>query len=114
MDNNLRNTLLLDLYGQLLTKNQYDVLDLYYNNDYSLSEIGELLSISRQGVRDSIKRGEEALLKYESALLLLEKHINKQNKLKKIDVLINDINMVYMEKEKIRLLRILVGELADN
>ncbi|MDN5276915.1 MAG: uncharacterized protein PWR01_880 [Clostridiales bacterium] len=53
--------LLLDIYGGLLTPRQRDVLDLYYNYDLSLAEIAEMHNISRQGVYDLIKRGEQAL-----------------------------------------------------
>lgn len=64
---------LLDLYGMLLTEKQRDSLVLYYNDDLSLSEIAENMGISRQGVRDSIKRGEEALLSYEEIIGLQRK-----------------------------------------
>ncbi|NLZ46442.1 MAG: DNA-binding protein [Clostridiales bacterium] len=73
-DLNISN--LLDVYGKALTEKQRDVLDLYYNNDLSLSEIGENLGISRQGARDSIKRGEESLKFYEE-LLGLQKKMKK-------------------------------------
>lgn len=111
MDIKLRNTMLLDFYGQLLTKKQHNVLDYYYNNDYSLAEIGEILNISRQGVRDCIKRGEDALNRYESVLLLLEKYRLKSGKLEKIRALINEINVSDGEGEKIRMLMALIGEL---
>lgn len=65
MEKDLNFSNLLDIYGKALTEKQRDVLDLYYNDDLSLSEIAEDLGISRQGVRDSIKRGEEALFAYE-------------------------------------------------
>lgn len=71
-DLNISN--LLDIYGNALTEKQRDVLDLYYNDDLSLSEIAEDLGISRQGVRDSIKRGEEALVEYERLMGLQEKY----------------------------------------
>ena len=68
MDKNLGISTLLDLYGELLTEKQRDVLELYYNDDLSLAEIAAQYDISRQGVHDSIKRGEEALLKFEEVL----------------------------------------------
>lgn len=72
MSKNFEISVLLDLYGKLLTEKQYDMLDFYYNNDFSLAEIAEHYDISRQGVHDSIKRGEELLLDYEKVLKLSE------------------------------------------
>ncbi len=51
----LQLTLLYDFYGELLTEKQKLVYEMYYQNDLSLSEIGEELSISRQAVRDQLK-----------------------------------------------------------
>ena len=72
---NLRDIIpfLLDIYGALLTDRQRDVLDLYYNDDLSLSEISENLGITRQGVRDAIRRGSDELLLLEQRLALREK-----------------------------------------
>jgi predicted DNA-binding protein YlxM (UPF0122 family) len=63
---NLELSYLLDFYGDVLTQKQRDVMEQYYNNDLSLSEIAENFSITRQGVRDSIKRGEAVLLDLEA------------------------------------------------
>ncbi|MBQ9375127.1 MAG: putative DNA-binding protein [Ruminococcus sp.] len=79
MSKNLEISVLLDLYGELLTKKQYDMLDFYYNDDLSLAEIAEQYEISRQGVHDSIKRGEELLLNYENVLHLCEKEKKYQD-----------------------------------
>ena len=46
----------LDLYGDILDERQHQIIDMYYNEDYSLSEISEITGITRQGVRDSIKK----------------------------------------------------------
>ena len=73
MAKNLNVSNLLDIYGKALTEKQRDVLGLYYNDALSLSEIAENMGISRQGVRDSIKRGEEALEFYEELIGLQEK-----------------------------------------
>ena len=48
-------------------------MDMYYNEDFSLSEIAEQISISRQGVRDIIKKTEEDLIFYEEKLGLAKK-----------------------------------------
>ena len=54
---NLDISVLLDFYGDMLTEKQREVIGFYYNEDLSLSEIGEFEGITRQGVRDSIQRG---------------------------------------------------------
>lgn len=78
----LKISYLLDIYGKLLTKTQYEMVDLYYNEDLSLGEIAFNFEISRQGVRDSIKRGETVLLDCEQKLrfgertLMLSKNID--------------------------------------
>lgn len=66
--------ILLDAYGVLLSKRKREILDYYYNEDYSLSEISELTGISRQGVRDSIKKSEEELYELEAKLKITEKN----------------------------------------
>lgn len=65
LDKTLKVSRLLDLYGGLLTDKQREVLDMYYNCDMSLSEVGEELSISRQGVRDALNRAVNALVEVE-------------------------------------------------
>lgn len=64
----LRMTLLYDYYGELLTEKQRQLFDLYYNQDYSLSEIASEAGISRQGVHDTLARAEDLLEGYERAL----------------------------------------------
>ena len=72
MSKNLDMCRLLDLYGCLLTEKQFDIMDFYYNDDLSLGEIADHYEISRQGVHDAIKRGDEALTEYEERLGLLK------------------------------------------
>ena len=64
MAKNLEISLLFDFYGDMLTEKQRDVVELYYNDDLSLSEIAENEGITRQGVRDSIKRAEAQPVSY--------------------------------------------------
>lgn len=72
-EKNLRFSRLLDYYGELLTEKQRDFMELYYNEDFSLAEISEHENITRQGVRDGIKHGEQRLLEFEEKLKLAEK-----------------------------------------
>ena len=65
MAKDLSISTLLDFYGPFLSEKQRNLLHHYYNEDLSLSEIAENESITRQGVRDLIKRGELQLKKYE-------------------------------------------------
>jgi len=65
---NLDIIMLLDIYGEMLTQKQRDFLEYYYNDDLSLSEIAENEGITRQGVRDAIKRAEVQLLDMEEKL----------------------------------------------
>lgn len=77
-------SLLLDFYGQMVTKRQYEILDLHYNSDYSLGEIAEELNISRQGVYDNIKRGKAALFEMEQKLGLLSRFNRQKEKASEI------------------------------
>ena len=70
----VRTSLLLDFYGQTLTGKQREVMELYYNEDLSLSEIAENQGISRQAALDSIRRAEKHLEGMESGLGMLEKY----------------------------------------
>lgn len=70
-DLNMAN--LLDFYGPMLTDKQRESMNFYYNEDLSLGEISEILKITRQGVRDHIKKGETSLSYYEEKLQLLQR-----------------------------------------
>ncbi|MCR4683567.1 MAG: DNA-binding protein [Clostridiales bacterium] len=59
---------LLDFYGPLLSERRRIVVDMYYNEDMSLSEIASEIGISRQGVRDIIVKASEELFTLESKL----------------------------------------------
>lgn len=65
MAKNLDMIMLLDFYGDMLTEKQRDFISYYYNDDLSLAEIAENVGITRQGVRDAIKRAESQLTEME-------------------------------------------------
>ncbi len=112
MSKHLEVGLLLDYYGSLLTKTQYNLADLYYNQDLSLSEIAENTGITRQGVYDSIKRTEEALKKF-------EKKLNMKSNLYKINNIAVEILRIVDklkkdESEEVTKIKLLINELLNE
>lgn len=109
MPKNLRNTLLLDLYGTLLTDKQRETLEMYYEDDLSLGEISAETGITRQGVMNCVKNAEARLAELEEQLGLVKRlsemrsyleeledeisssEISDRNKLKKINEIIDNI-----------------------
>ena len=73
MPKELAMSMLFDLYGSVLGQRQREIFEDYYDNDLSLAEIAERFGITRQGVRDYIKRAEARLLELEEELRLLER-----------------------------------------
>lgn len=71
IEKNYRINSLFEFYQPLLTKKQNDYMQLYYGDDYSLGEIAEDFSVSRQAVYDNIRRTEKILETYETKLHLL-------------------------------------------
>ena len=94
MEKNVKISMLLDTYGKLLTEKQYKLLDDYYNNDLSLSEIAENEEITRQAVRDNLKKGENNLFEYEEKLGFMKKTLEQEEK---IENLISEIKMLEEE-----------------
>ena len=84
MAKNLNISVLYDFYGEMLTEKQKEVIELYYNEDLSLAEIAQNSGITRQGVRDSIKRAEAQLLECEEKLGLWARFVNIQESLGEI------------------------------
>jgi len=84
MDKKVEISMLCDIYGKLLTGKQFEFINDYYNNDLSLSEIAENNNITRQAVRDIIKKGERKLFEYEEKLLFMKKTITQEQKIQAI------------------------------
>ena len=76
---------LLDFYGEVLTPKQREMLNQYYNDDLSLSEIGENFGITRQGARDAIKHGETALKELEAKVGFAARYRRVQEKLEELE-----------------------------
>lgn len=84
MAKNLEISFLLDFYGSMLTEKQRIMIEYYYNDDLSLAEIADNEGITRQGVRDSIKRAEGQLLELEERLGLAKRFQQVQTGIEKI------------------------------
>jgi len=91
MAKNYEIAVLIDFYGEMLTAKQRDFLEYYYNDDLSLSEIAENEGITRQGVRDAIKRAETQLQDMESRLGMAKRHEEMRRSLDQIIAYSNQI-----------------------
>ena len=70
---NLKVSYLLDFYGNLFSEKQREILEMYYQEDMSLSEIASVSDMTRQGVYDNIKRGEKEIISLEDKLKLMDR-----------------------------------------
>lgn len=91
LDQTTEVNLLYDFYGVLLTAKQQKLLELYYQEDWSLSEIAEHQEISRQAVFEAIKRAQVVLADYEAKLGLLAKYRERQTKIHQLQDLLKDM-----------------------
>ena len=84
MEQFLRLSTLFDLYGMLLTSKQQDCLRMHLFEDFSLSEIGEALGISRQAVYDNLHRSKDAMESYEQRMGLAARYQRERQALAEI------------------------------
>lgn len=91
MEKNIEVSLLFDFYGELLKPSGRQAVELYYNDDLSLAEIAAQTGITRQGVRDSIKRCEQQLFDFEKKLGLLRQFQSLRQGLDDISVIAREI-----------------------
>ncbi len=121
MAKNLELSYLLDFYGDVLTQKQRDVMEQYYNDDLSLAEIADNFGITRQGVRDSIKRGESILLDLEEKVGFAARYRAIQKSMAEMEALVRDVafrnNSGYarsdhITKNTVRMLEI-IAEVSD-
>lgn len=100
MSKDLYYSTLLDVYGKTLNKRQLDIMTAYYNEDLSLSEIADNMQISKQGVRDIIKRAETHIMQLEMQLLFIEKARSREKLLIDIVKNIEEISLSVQEMEQ--------------
>ena len=110
-EKNVELSLLLQTYGKLLTKVQYDFLDDYYNSDLSLSEIAENRNITRQAARDNIKKGENKLFEFEEKLGLMQRTLKQERRISEILSEITTIQTQYSDEQIAEMLEHIKNEL---
>lgn len=111
MEQNVKISMLNQIYGGLLTKKQNEIIDEYYNNDLSLSEIAENHGITRQAVRDILKKSEKKLFEYEKILWFMKKNLEQENKRKEIIKQIEKVRKNTQDKETSKQLSNILKEL---
>ena len=97
MEKNIEISILSQIYKNTLTEKQFEILDEYYNNDFSLSEIAENYNITSQAVRDNIKSGEIKLYDLENKLGLMKK-MQKQEEL--VNGIISKLDSLNIQDKK--------------
>ena len=111
MEKNVKVSMLCEVYGNLLTKKQLSILQDYYDKDLSLSEIAQNHNITRQAVRDIIKKGEKKLFEYEEKLLFMKRTLNTEKKIEKVLSELTKIQKDYSDKQIANVLETIKKEL---
>jgi len=106
MERHVRLGYLLDCYGPLLTPRQLSLLSQWVNEDLSLGEIAAQEGISRQGVRDAIRRAEEQLEDYEQRLGLMQRRMTALKELKALSAAIGGAGEEELRRMAARLMEI--------
>ena len=111
MEKKVEISMLCQIYGKLLTENQFNVLDNYYNLDLSLSEIAENEGITRQAVRDIIKKGENKLFEFEEKLGIMKKEMKQEEKIANILSELTKIQTKFTDEQIAEILEHIKSEL---
>lgn len=111
MEKHIEVSMLCQIYGKMLTDKQYEFIDDYYNNDLSLSEIAENNNITRQAVRDVIKKGENKLFELEEKLLFMKRMLNQEKQIQLILEQLSKIQEASSDKKAQKILETIRKEL---
>ena len=112
MSKDLNFSILLDFYGSMLSERQFEIMDFYYNDDLSLGEIASELGISRQGVRDALKKAEVIITEIEEKLELADKFYQINNQLDNIKKNLESILPLGDEK-KSKVIQKVIDDISD-
>lgn len=111
MEKHVEISMLCQIYGKILTEKQYEFINDYYNNDLSLSEIAENSNITRQAVRDVIKKGENKLFELEEKLSFMKRMLNQEKQIQLILEQLNKIQETSSDKKAQKILETIRKEL---
>ena len=109
-EKDLKIACLLDFYGDVLSERKQTVLSMYYNDDMSLAEIADEVGISRQGVRDLIKKAEDELLFFEEKLGLFKTFREAQGHLETLSSRLSGMGAPDSLKDEVEALIRLLGQ----
>lgn len=112
MEKHVEISMLCEIYGKLLTEKQYELINDYYNNDLSLSEIAENNNITRQAVRDIIKKGENKLFEFEEKLSFMKRMLNQEKQIQEILIELSKIQETSSDKKIEKILNNIRKELV--
>ena len=110
-DDRLKKSMLFDFYGELLTEKQRDACHLYYNEDLSLTEIGEMRGTSRQAVWDMIRHAEVSMKHMEEKTRLIERFLKTKKEIESIVRLLEETDPEEAVSAAAEKLEALIGSL---
>ncbi len=111
MEKNVQISMLNQIYGALLTQKQNEIIEDYYNQDLSLSEIAQNNQITRQAVRDILKKGEKKLFEIEEKLQFMKRALKQEKRIEKILLELTKIQKNNTDKEIANILENIKKEL---
>jgi predicted DNA-binding protein YlxM (UPF0122 family) len=114
MEKRFETSLLFDFYSELLTEKQRDIMDLYFNDDLSLSEIAEINNTSRQAIHDTIKKCEKVLLVYEEKLNLLSKNHKLKETLENVISKLDNLQVNIKDEKMNQLIYDIKTQIVEN
>ena len=117
MEKIVRQSLLFDFYGELLTEHQKEIYEDCVMNDMSYTEVAGLYGISRQGVYDMIRRCDKILEGYEEKLMLVDRFERAKEKTEQIKETVSRLAPLMKTKQSEELIGILnrqTTELMDE
>ncbi len=112
MAKDLNFTMLLDVYGPLLTEKQIETLEYYYNDDLSLGEISEEMGITRQGVMNCIKKCEQRLTELEESMGLVKRFTELKETVEQLEQAVETAEI--SDNDKLNDIRQLMSEIKNK